>query len=257
MNGRVLIINADDAGLAPEVDAGILEAIRAGTVTSASLFVNPPHEPAIAALRAAGVSLGLHATLTQGMPCAPAARVPTLVDAEGRFFPDGRERLAAFRTEDIRAELAAQAARFEALAGAPPSHLDFHKHLHAHDARVFGAATELAAALRVPLRAVDAGMRAACRAAGVATTDHFLGGVMPPPYWTRERLCAAIADLPAGITELMCHPAKGMRPVAGLWYCAERDVEREALLSEEVRRCCAAAPLGSFATAPFTRAAGT
>jgi hypothetical protein len=256
VTGRWLIINADDAGLAPEVDAGILEAARAGTVTSASLCVNPPHAPAVAALRAAGVSLGLHATFTQGMPCAPAARVPTLVDAEGRFFLDGRERLAAFSAADIETELAAQAARFEALVGAPPTHLDFHRHLHARDARVLAAAEALAAALRIPLRAVSAGMRAACRAAGVAAADHFLGGVAPAPYWTRERLRAAIADLPEGITELMCHPAKGMRPAPGIRYCAERDVEREALLSAEVRRCCAAAALANFATVPFASAAG-
>ena len=248
-----MIVNADDAGLAPEVDAGILETIRAGAVTSVSMFVNPPHACDLAPFRAAGVSIGLHVNLTQGLPCAPARRVASIVDAQGRFFADGRERLKEFRLTDIAAEVEAQLARFQEVAGAAPTHIDFHKHLHAHDARVLQLALDVARALDVPLRAVDEAMRARAREVGVLAADHWVGGVRPAPYWTRERLCAALRELPAGITELMCHPARGMRPVAGLWYCAERDTEREALTCEEAARRFAGVTLVSFANAPFAR----
>jgi hypothetical protein len=255
VNGRYLIVNADDVGLAPEVDAGILETIRACAVTSISMFVNPPHATDLAPFRAMGVSIGLHANLTQGRPCAPASRVASLVDAHGRFFSDGCERLATFRLAEIAAEIEAQLARFVEIVGAGPTHIDFHKHLHAYDARVLSLGIDVVRALGVPLRAVDDAMRARCREAGVAVTDHFLGGVRPPPYWTCERVCTAIEEVSIGITELVCHPAKGMRPVPGLWYCAERDVEREALTCEAAARCFAKATLVNFANAPFARGA--
>jgi chitin disaccharide deacetylase len=248
-----LVICADDAGLAPEVDAGILETISAGAVGQVSVFVNPPHAADLAAFRAAGIALGLHANLTQGRPCAPAARVPSLVDACGCFFPDGRERAAAFDAGEVALELAAQLAAFEALTGARPTHIDFHKHIHAHDARILALGLEHARRLGVPLRTLDHAMRAQCRAAGVASADHFLGGVRPPPYWTRERLCAAIGALEPGVTEIVCHPGKGMRPVPGLWYCAERDVEREALASDEVRRALSAVQLTDARRVPLAR----
>ena len=86
---RRLIINADDFGLAPGVNAGVLEAVAAGVVTSLSVMVNTPaYAEGMRAL--AGLSrppsVGLHLNLTAGSPVSPPAGVPSLVGAAGRFF---------------------------------------------------------------------------------------------------------------------------------------------------------------------------
>jgi predicted glycoside hydrolase/deacetylase ChbG (UPF0249 family) len=40
---RRLIVNADDLGYDPAVNEGIVQAMRSGVVTSATLMVNLPH----------------------------------------------------------------------------------------------------------------------------------------------------------------------------------------------------------------------
>jgi predicted glycoside hydrolase/deacetylase ChbG (UPF0249 family) len=201
---KLLVVNADDLGYDPEIDRGILEAHARGLVTSATAMVDTPF--AAAALRAAPptLGLGLHAVL----------------DAD--LDPGGAERA-----------LRAQLARFEALRGAPPTHLDSHKHAHARPG-VLAAFAAVARERGLPVRAVDAPMRATLLAAGVATTDAFLGDAARRPAWTPEALVAAVAAVGDGATELMSHP--GYRPSsARTSFGVEREVELRALCDPAAR----------------------
>ena len=65
MAERVLIVNADDFGLSPGVNAGVVQAHEHGILTSASLMVRSPAaaEAAAYARGAPGLSLGLHVDL--------------------------------------------------------------------------------------------------------------------------------------------------------------------------------------------------
>ena len=83
---RALIVNADDYGLSPGVNQGVLAAHRLGLVTSATLMANLPAAVAAVAAAPPTLALGLHLNLTTGEPCAGAARVPSLVDASGHFL---------------------------------------------------------------------------------------------------------------------------------------------------------------------------
>ena len=69
----------------------------------------------------------------------------------------------------------------------------------------------------------------------MATPDHFLGGDDPAPYWTVERLLDALASLPLGVTELMCHPGRYDETLAYSRYGRERETELAALLHPEAR----------------------
>ncbi len=225
-----LIVNADDLGYDPEIDRGILEAHARGIVTSATAMVETPF--AAAALRAAPptLGLGLHAVL----------------DPEGS-------------RETAEAALRAQLRRFRALRGAPPTHLDSHRHAHAA-AAVLEAVAAVAAEARLPVRAVDPSMRAALRAAGVATTDHFLGDAALRPAWTEAALLEALAGVEEGITELMAHPGYPPRH-ARTSFGAERQVELGALCSPRVRARVASCGLGlvgwtSLAAPPRTLGEG-
>ena len=136
------------------------------------------------------------------------------------------------RAEAERA-LLRQLERFEALRGAPPTHLDSHKHAHAHPALLaaFGA---VARERGLPVRALDASTRTALRAAGVLTADAFLGDAARRPAWTEEALLAALAAVGEGLTELMAHP--GFTPsVVRTSFGPEREVELRALCAPSAR----------------------
>jgi len=200
---RLLIVNADDLGYDPEIDRGILEAHARGIVRSATAMVETPF--AAAALREAPASLaiGLHAVLD---PSGTAA--------------------------EAEAALGRQLARFLALRGAPPTHLDSHRHAHAAPGP-FAAVVQVARTHRLPVRALDDPMRAALRAAGLATADAFVGDAARRPAWTEEALLEAIRALGPGATELMAHP--GYRPShVRTTFGVEREVELAALMSPRV-----------------------
>ena len=234
-SGPWLLVVADDLGLCPEVNAGILETVRAGTVTTADLLVNPPYAADPAEFEAAGAALGLHLNLTHGCPCARAEEVPSLVDGAGCFLSRREDVLARFALAEAECELRRQVAWFRAQVGHEPCHLSLHKHLHAHDARLLRLAATLARECGAPLRSVDQATRDACRAQGALTNDAFLGDVRPAPYWTLERLRGQLATVAAGVTELMCHPGREVPPIPGLWYLAERDTERETFCAPAAR----------------------
>lgn len=228
-----LVVNADDLGLHPELDEGILRAHREGIVTSATVLVTGPGaQGAIAAANAQGLALGVHLALCTRLPPAAAPeRVRTVA-------PGGRLRAAwpafvkawALRQvdpEELEAELRAQVARARAL-GARVDHLDAHQHLHvlpgvrarvaaiARDERLplrWPSETPRTAWLRRPGPAVKSallsGLAAVARPAGVATVRGI--GLHEAGALDEAALLGLIDGLGDGDWELGCHP--GARPV--------------------------------------------
>ena len=229
--GRLLIVNADDLGLSPGVNAGVVEAHERGIVTSASLMVRASAAAdAIARLRAQPeLAVGLHLDL-----------------GEWRY-EDGEWRAAYERCslEDaaaVEAESRAQLEAFEALAGRAPTHLDSHQHTHMSEP-VASVAAGLASELGIPLRA--RGIRYEGGFYGqTGEGDPFPEGIEP------ERLVELIESIPAGWTELGCHPGLGVD--AGSTYGPERESELRALCDPRVRGAIEAAEieLRSFAQVP-------
>lgn len=139
MNGagrRQLVVIADDYGIGPRTSAGILELAEQGLVSGSVLLVNSPYAEAdVAHWDKAGqpMELGWHPNLTLDAPVLPARRVPSLVNAQGRFWPLATfmKRLFFGRVSpaEIAAELQAQLKRFSALLGRPPRLLNSHQHI--------------------------------------------------------------------------------------------------------------------------------
>ena len=133
-----LILTADDLGLAKEVNEGIERAHRDGALTAASLMVGERgFEEGVRVARAnPGLAVGLHLTLTDGVPVLPAGRIPSLTAKNGRFRDDmaALGLLLALSREaraELAAEVAAQVERFVA-TGLRPDHVNAHKHFHLH-----------------------------------------------------------------------------------------------------------------------------
>ena len=228
---RYLIINADDFGQSPGINRGILAAHQGGVVTSASLMVRWPAaaEAAASAREHPALSLGLHLDLGEWAyrdgDWAPLYEVVPLGDA-------------AAVAEEVTAQLAA----FRRLAGADPTHLDSHQHVHLREP-VRSVVVEVARRLGVPLRRCTP---------QVHYCGDFYGqtaeGTPLPEVLSVEGLTAILRRLPPGITELGCHPGEGDAP--DTMYRGERAHEREVLCDPRVRAALAAEriELGSFSS---------
>lgn len=134
MAARRIVLCADDYGLSPAVDHGIRDLIGRGRLNATSVMVVTPafdaEAAALARLRAEGLQIGLHVTLTA--PFTPLTR--GFAPLRGGFFlPIGALLAAALaRRLDgaaLREEVEAQVAAFIAAFGAPPDFVDGHQHV--------------------------------------------------------------------------------------------------------------------------------
>ena len=255
-------MNADDFGLSPGVNEGILEAHAAGVVSSVSVLVNAPGwEHAVAALRRGGAELGagLHLNLTAGEPVSAGQ---SLVHARtGRFHGlaglVARALTGRIDPDLVAEECGAQLARLRAV-GVRVTHIDSHRHVHALPG-VWAPVVAIARAhgvpfVRVPVErgegrgrgrawtkrwTIEAAWRVAARGVAVPRhADRFHGiGLQGDPRFL-NRLLALIDRLapPPGITELMVHPGRPDGALAA-WdgYVAPRAVELAALTSSAAR----------------------
>jgi predicted glycoside hydrolase/deacetylase ChbG (UPF0249 family) len=216
---RRVILNADDFGYDPAVSRGIEQAMRTGVVSSTTMMVNTPHSEE-AATRATGLSIGLHLNLARW--AAVSAPSHELVEARAHTLDAGF----------VERETLAQLDRLERLVGRPATHVDVHKHLHTH-APVLEGLARAARARGVPVRSIDAGMRARLRADGVRTNDVFLGDAGADAWWTSARFAEVVDALPAdGVIELMCHPGYAPEQVTS-GYSAQREVELATFCARE------------------------
>jgi predicted glycoside hydrolase/deacetylase ChbG (UPF0249 family) len=126
----------------------------------------------------------------------------------------------------VAGEIARQLDRFRELTGADPTHVDSHQHVHRREP-TRSAATALAERLGVPLRHFSTVVRYCPRFYGQTTE-----GVSRPEWITPDALVQVIATLPAGISELACHPAREVD--VDTTYAGERLVELVTLCAPPV-----------------------
>jgi predicted glycoside hydrolase/deacetylase ChbG (UPF0249 family) len=135
MKPKRLIVNADDCGWSIGITDGIVLAHKTGVVTSASLMANQPaSEYAIEALHGfQDLGIGVHLNLTQGYPVSTPSEVPTLVRADGTFYPapETVARLKKWQASprEIEREFRAQI-NWVKVHGIPPTHVDSHNNVH-------------------------------------------------------------------------------------------------------------------------------
>ncbi len=252
---KQLVINADDFGFTPDVNAGIVEANRHGILTATTLMANG--EAFEDAVRLAGESpsldIGCHLVLIGGH---------SLVT--GKAFPKSLPQLLAALARgelQLYEELAAQVQRILE-AGVRPSHLDTHKHTHLAPP-VLEAVARVSRDFSIPwvrrpfdfpldpgqygiprsknwtsaaLRVMRRRFHSVLSAHGCRTTDHFAGFQITGRFHTRE-LVELMSAIPPGSTELMVHPGHcgpALR-AAPTRLKESRQAELEALLAPAVR----------------------
>ena len=243
---RRLIVNADDFGRAPGVSRGIVEAHRAGILTSTTLMVNLPwsRDASDLAVSVPALGVGLHLSFCYGESLASDA--PSLLGDDELLDRNLARLQGRLLVEDIDREARAQLERFRKLTGRNPTHIDSHQHVHSWP-EVREAVAQIAQENDLPLRAIDADHRAFLRQLGVRTTDHFVGDFFSPGSMTADRLLIALESLPDGDTELMCHPGYDDAHLADSSFRREREGELMLLCRSDARRATAGTSLVSFA----------
>jgi predicted glycoside hydrolase/deacetylase ChbG (UPF0249 family) len=202
-----LIVNADDFGLSAGINRGIVEAHRAGILTSASLMVSRPasKEASAFARDCPRLSVGLHLELTD------PARAP----------------------EEIEDQLE----RFRDLVGAAPTHLDSHHDAHLNpDVLPHVLAQAACTGGGTPVRGRS----------GIRRISKFYGrwdGESHPEQIGVESLLRLVdAGVGECVNELICHPGYA----AGLSssYAAEREIELGTLCDDRAREGIRARGIG-------------
>jgi predicted glycoside hydrolase/deacetylase ChbG (UPF0249 family) len=213
---RFLIVNADDFGLSAGVNRGVVRAHEEGIVTSASLMVHPPAAAAAAeyARRRPGLSVGLH------------------LDVGEWVYRDGGwsalyEVVPAEDVGAVEAEVSRQVDDFLRLVGKPPTHVDSHQHAHREEP-LLSAARRVAERYRVPLRHYTPGVQYRGDFYGQTGKGEPMREAITP-----DALLRVIHSLPAGVTELACHPGDA----GDLWstYRDERLCEMDTLSDPRIR----------------------
>lgn len=277
---RNLIVNADDLGWTEGVNRGIAEAHRNGIVTSASLLANGAAFGSAVELarKTPGLGVGVHLNLSDGEPVAPRELVTSLLNQRGEL--EGKPESLLLRLarrsvslEEVEREWDAQILKVRD-AGIQPTHLDGHRHVQMLPGlfeialrlakkrgvaaiRISHEASSLRAALSsgtkqkgavvmrqgvqargLKLLAPDA--REQAERAGIATADYFCG-IAQTGELTREGVLRLLEILPAGATELMCHPGYVDAELAksGTRLQASRQKEVEILTDTEIRNLVA------------------
>jgi len=130
---RLLVIHADDLGMAHSVNRAIFEAFENHWITSASVLVPCPWFPEVVTWAKAhpDADLGIHLALNsewttfRWRPVSAAEKVPSLLDADGYFPLEETEVAAHAKIPEVEMELTAQIERARA-AGIRITHLDSH-----------------------------------------------------------------------------------------------------------------------------------
>jgi hopanoid biosynthesis associated protein HpnK len=267
---KLLVVNADDFGLDPAVNAAIAKAHTTGLLTSASLLIAAPHaaEAIEFAKSHPKLGVGLHLCLADGRSAALPDKIPFLATTGGELPPSPfalSVRLSSNKQldTDIEIELRAQISQFLA-TGLRPTHLDTHQHTHIHP-RVLKIVMRLArehgvAFIRAPVEPLFPAIRCCrqrlarrfvrwtifatlgsrakrqLRRQGFRTVDRAVG-VLDPGHLTQECLAQYLRRLPDGLTEVFFHPAD--RPTDLLiqrQYGYEHAAELQSLCSPRLRQ---------------------
>ena len=213
---KLLILHADDLGVAHSVDSASLAALSSGAISSASIMMPTPWVTEVAAYARAhpDADLGLHLTLTAEWETyrwgsvESRNQVTSLLDSTGVFPSDVPPVVARAKIVEVERELRAQIQRALAM-GIRPTHVD------SHMGTLF-ASPELAATYMKVAREYRFPFLAARRPPGwiapmslresdvVPDTVIIAGDEVPRDRW-KEFYLDALTKLKPGVSEIIVH----------------------------------------------------
>lgn len=219
-DAKLLIVHADDLGMAHSVNAATIKAFETGLVNSGSIMVPCPWLSEIAAYARANpqADLGLHLTLTSEWtsfrwgPVSSRDRVSSLLDKDGYFYLTESEAAAHADPKQVEIEITAQIERARAL-GIQPTHLDSHMGTLYQNKALFEVFLRVARSQKLPVRIARTWFaRADFLPSTLRPDDVYIDRILdintsvPPQDWAKF-YSEALKKLEPGVTEVVIHLA--------------------------------------------------
>lgn len=235
-NVKRLIVNADDFGLDPAVNCGIIQAHELGIVTNTSLLCCGAafDEAAEFGRNHKDLGVGIHLALNEENPVSPRDKISSLLDKDKECLLSYADFLKKFLSgrialTQVYLEFESQINKFIG-AGLRPTHLDSHKHIHLIPG-ILEVVLELAVKFhisglrlpRLPLL-VNFKTKRYPRAIGVwglsvlsniqlhkikkylIKVPDYCYGLIESGRLTEADLAGILNNLPNGTNEIICHP---------------------------------------------------
>jgi predicted glycoside hydrolase/deacetylase ChbG (UPF0249 family) len=230
-DAKLLIVHADDLGVAHSVNSASIKALESGSVSSASIMIPCGWVPEIAAYARSHpqADLGLHLTLTSEWtlyrwgPVLGRDRVPSLFDSSGYLYPLENEAAAHIDVKEAEAEIRAQIARARAL-GILPTHLDSHMGTLYQTRELFQMLMKVARENGLPVRVSrDWFSQAAFMPDVLGPADVVLDRTISiepsvaPENWATFYI-EAIKNLQPGVTDMIVHLAYADDEMKGVTF---------------------------------------
>lgn len=219
-NTKLVIVHADDLGMAHSVNAATIKAFETGLVNSGSIMIPCPWVPEIAeyARKNPQADLGLHLTLTSEWrhfrwgPVVPKDRVISLLDGDGYFRLTESEAASSANVKEVELEIRGQIEWARKL-GIQPTHLDSHMGTLYQTKELFVTLLRVARENRLPVRiSKEWSSRMPFLPSVLKEGDVVIDRVLDiNPGVPAERWATfysdALKDLKPGVTEIVVHLA--------------------------------------------------
>jgi predicted glycoside hydrolase/deacetylase ChbG (UPF0249 family) len=254
-DAKLLIVHADDLGMAHSVNVATMKAFATGLVNSGSIMVPCPWLSEIATYARANpnADLGLHLTLTSEWthfrwgPVSSKDRVASLLDKDGYFRLTETEAAKYADPKEVELEIRAQIEKAKA-AGIVPTHLDSHMGTLYQNKALFDVFLRVAREYKLPVRVAKAWAgRADYLTTSVLANDVFIDRVLDinpsvaPQDWAKF-YSDEMRKLEPGVTEVVIHLAYDDGEMQGAsfdhpnWGAAWRQRDLEFFTSDAFRK---------------------
>ena len=257
-DAKLIIVHADDLGMAHSVDIASIKAFESGLVNSGSIMVPCPWLPEIAAYARANpqADLGLHLTLTSEWtqlrwgPVSSKDRVASLLDPNGYFRLTETDAAQYANPKEVELELRAQIERARSL-GIVPTHLDSHMGTLYQNKALFDVFMRVARENKLPVRVAKSWFtRADFLAQSLTDNDVYIDRVLDinpsvaPQDWAKF-YSDELRKLEPGVTEIVIHLAYDDAEMRGAtsdhpnWGAAWRQRDFDFFTSDAFRKVLA------------------
>ena len=257
-DAKLVIVHADDLGMAHSVNIATIKAFETGLVTSGSIMVPCPWLPEIAAYARTNpnADLGLHLTLTSEWtqfrwgPVSSKDRVASLLDPNGYFRLTESEAANSADPKEVELEIRAQIERAKSL-GIVPTHLDSHMGTLYQNKALFDVFLRVAREYKLPVRVAKAWFtRADFLPEIIKPDDVFIDRVLDinpgvqPQDWAKF-YSDELRKLEPGVTEIVIHLAYDDAEMRGAtsdhpaWGAAWRQRDFDFFTSDAFRKVLA------------------
>ena len=214
-DAKMLILHADDLGVAHSENAASFAALDSGGINSASIMMTTPWVTETATYMKAkpDADFGLHLVMTSEWDTyrwgglAPNDKPPSLHDPDGTMPRQVRTVATRAKIDEVERELRAQIDRAYAI-GLKPTHVDSHMGALFSTPELFATYVKVARSYKLPFLAFIGAMNPAARSAlqpgDIFPDTVFDAGDTPKDRWKQFYL-DALKNLKPGLTEILFH----------------------------------------------------